>query len=139
MSHSRQQPRSHRASPDPSEDDFDWSDVPETRVVLEKMRLLCHSQKELKRVGYVLEPLTPEMVETRLRCRRCGGTFTPDTLSRLTYLQLEQDVEHVHLERKLQTPPPQRMSIMLMTPKNTTPKKVVLNLTTNVPTTPAKW
>jgi hypothetical protein len=61
--------------------DIAWSDVAETRVMLEKMRLLCHSRKELKKAGYVLEPLTEDAIEGKLRCLRCGGTLA-------TYLSL---------------------------------------------------
>lgn len=51
----------------------EWSIIPQTLIYLEKLRLLSHSEKELRLAGYVTIPLSPEAIELKKRCRDCGG------------------------------------------------------------------
>jgi hypothetical protein len=45
-------------------------------MALDKLYLLCHSTKELKREGYVLRPLTEKELKTKMRCSLCNGECT---------------------------------------------------------------
>ena len=50
-----------------------WTEITETHVYLEKLKLLCHSQKELQATGYIVETLSPKQLQSKLRCEKCGG------------------------------------------------------------------
>lgn len=50
-----------------------WSRILETPANIEKLRLLCHSPKELKSSGYIIEPLTSTQLSLKSRCEKCGG------------------------------------------------------------------
>jgi hypothetical protein len=54
-----------------------WSTVIPSKAQLEKLRLLSHSQKELKKVGYVLKPLDQGQVQAKLGCLNCGSMPCP--------------------------------------------------------------
>jgi len=49
-----------------------WSDIPETDLNIEKLKLLTHTVKALKREGYTTEPLTEHEIWAKMRCRNCG-------------------------------------------------------------------
>lgn len=48
-----------------------WSKIEESPLNLEKLHLLCHSQKELKKEGYILAPLSEDQIESKQRCLHC--------------------------------------------------------------------
>jgi hypothetical protein len=50
-----------------------WSTIEEKPTYLEKLKLLVDPEKILLRAGYVMQPLEPELVELKKRCRDCGG------------------------------------------------------------------
>lgn len=53
-----------------------WSDITETTVNREKLRLLCHHEKALRREGYVTSPLTERKLLAKLRCQNCQSKPT---------------------------------------------------------------
>ncbi|OAL38331.1 hypothetical protein AYO20_02390 [Fonsecaea nubica] len=56
----------------PNTSEIAWSRITPSPSCLEKLRLLCHSQKELERAGYVTKPLSAAQIEAKARCKRCG-------------------------------------------------------------------
>ncbi|KIW85201.1 hypothetical protein Z517_00591 [Fonsecaea pedrosoi CBS 271.37] len=56
----------------PNTSEIAWSRITPSLPCLEKLRLLCHSQKELEREGYVTKPLSAAEIEAKARCMRCG-------------------------------------------------------------------
>lgn len=54
-----------------------WSAIDESAIGLEKLRLLCHSGKELKKEGYVVTALSLAQIESKLRCMKCGSERQP--------------------------------------------------------------
>src|ERR1700761_901672 len=60
--------------------DIAWSTIVPSKTQLEKLRLLTHSEKELKKVGYVLKPLDQGQVQAKLRCLNCGSMPYPHLL-----------------------------------------------------------
>jgi hypothetical protein len=50
-----------------------WSNFHETTIYMAKLSLLCNSQRELNRVGYVTRPLTEDQIDKKVRCRNCNG------------------------------------------------------------------
>jgi hypothetical protein len=50
-----------------------WSIIEENPTYLEKLKLLVDPEKILLSAGYVMQPLEPELVELKKRCRDCGG------------------------------------------------------------------
>ncbi|EXJ58239.1 hypothetical protein A1O7_05664 [Cladophialophora yegresii CBS 114405] len=63
---------SHSVPPLLSQPEIQWSAITPSLASVEKLRLLCHSQKELKKEGYVLKPLDVAQIEAKLRCIKCG-------------------------------------------------------------------
>ncbi|KIY00842.1 uncharacterized protein Z520_03508 [Fonsecaea multimorphosa CBS 102226] len=57
---------------EPNAPQFTWSAIGISTSYLEKLRLLCHSQKELQKAGYVTQPLDATQIESKARCTRCG-------------------------------------------------------------------
>ncbi|ETI22782.1 hypothetical protein G647_06858 [Cladophialophora carrionii CBS 160.54] len=55
-----------------SQPQIQWSTITPSPAAVEKLRLLCHSQKELKNEGYVITPLDARQIEAKLRCMKCG-------------------------------------------------------------------
>jgi hypothetical protein len=49
--------------------------VPITPTLLEKLKLLCHTDRELKAQGYVLQTPTREKIDAKLRCQKCGSAY----------------------------------------------------------------
>ncbi|KIW91547.1 uncharacterized protein Z519_07513 [Cladophialophora bantiana CBS 173.52] len=49
-----------------------WSNITFSPAYVEKLRLVCHSQKELKKAGYVLQPLDSAQITSKARCTKCG-------------------------------------------------------------------
>jgi hypothetical protein len=50
-----------------------WSDAPFNQSSLDKLLLLCHSDKELKKEGYVINQLTQKELNAKMRCTLCHG------------------------------------------------------------------
>lgn len=48
-----------------------WSDVEFNQSNLDKLLLLCHTEKELKSTGYVLKQLTQKELFSKMRCTKC--------------------------------------------------------------------
>jgi hypothetical protein len=71
----------------PSQPQIQWSTIKSKPASVEKLRLLCHSQNELKKKGYVLKPLDADQIEGKLRCTKCGSE-SDDSLSCLLRLLL---------------------------------------------------
>jgi hypothetical protein len=53
----------------------EWSTIEETPLYVGKLLLLCHSQKELQRVGYVTTAFSDEKLNEKRRCQNCGCEF----------------------------------------------------------------
>lgn len=51
---------------------IEWCNVTSTPVVLEKLELLTHTKKLLRREGYVLNPLSEKEIWKKMRCQNCG-------------------------------------------------------------------
>lgn len=61
------------------DEEFVWSHINESPANVEKLHLLCHSAKELKKGGYVMEQLSPVQIQAKTRCLKCGSTiFSPN-------------------------------------------------------------
>jgi hypothetical protein len=54
-----------------------WSMIEQTPLYVEKLLLLCHSQKELQRVGYITAPFSDEKLSEKRRCQNCGCESSP--------------------------------------------------------------
>ncbi|KAJ9609649.1 hypothetical protein H2200_005977 [Cladophialophora chaetospira] len=54
-----------------SRSQIQWSTLKISATYIEKLRLLCNSQQELKREGYVLKSLDRQQIEAKLRCTKC--------------------------------------------------------------------
>lgn len=51
---------------------IEWSIIEKTLITLEKLELLTHSPKTLRKEGYVLEPLAEQDIWKKMRCQNCG-------------------------------------------------------------------
>jgi hypothetical protein len=49
-----------------------WSTIEETPLYVEKLLVLCHSLKELRRVGYVTTAFSDDKLNEKRRCQNCG-------------------------------------------------------------------
>ena len=50
-----------------------WSVIESSPAHIEKLRLLCHSQKELKKEAYILNPLSEDQIQAKSRCIKCNS------------------------------------------------------------------
>jgi hypothetical protein len=48
-----------------------WSPITQTLANLEKLRLLCNSEKERKQEGYILDNLDDREMSYKSRCQAC--------------------------------------------------------------------
>ncbi|OAP60254.1 hypothetical protein AYL99_05256 [Fonsecaea erecta] len=72
MAHPTPPPLSSHGVTEPNTTQITWSCIPISLAYWEKLQLLCHSEKELKREGYVIKPLDAAQIRSKARCMRCG-------------------------------------------------------------------
>jgi hypothetical protein len=53
-----------------------WSIITESPAYHEKLLLLCHSENELVKAGYVVGQLGDAQLEKKVRCQKCNGKTT---------------------------------------------------------------
>jgi hypothetical protein len=82
-----------------------WSIIEQTPLYVEKLLLLCHSQKELQRVGYVTTPFSDDKLNEKRRCQNCGCEFFLSPFEAGTIKLNEQ----ARIQKKKKTSPSSRL------------------------------
>lgn len=75
-----------------------WSTIEATPLYMEKLQLLCHSQREVREQGYIVKPLTAAQIRKKGRCENCGGEVLPN--NRLVMLTITARFKESWLKNK---------------------------------------